>query len=70
MSISDSANQKLVAELVARNVISKAENCDELVVALEREYPFRDDDPKGREIWLDALLRHAHDHIRHERQKM
>ena len=67
--MSDLTYRKHVADMIVRRVLSHVENCEELAAALKREYPFGDD-PQGREIWLDALLRHTHEYLVQERQKM
>ena len=63
------ATLKHIADTVIRRVLSQVENRTDLGAALEREYPFGDD-PLERQIWLDALLRHAHEYTMHERKKM
>jgi hypothetical protein len=67
--MSDPSYRKHVADMVVRRVLSQVDNCEDLAVALKREYPFGDD-PQGREIWLDAVLRHTHAYLVEERQKM
>ena len=49
---------KLVAGLVVARILSHAAEHDDLAAALEEAYPFGDD-PSGRQVWVDALLRHA-----------
>lgn len=60
---------RLMADIVVRRVLSDPENRTDLGRALEREYPFSDH-PQGRQIWLDALLRHAYHHQSSQRQIM
>jgi hypothetical protein len=68
-NMNEPAALKQIADTVIRRVLSEMENRPDLGAALEREYPFGDD-PLERQIWLDALLRHAHEYTMHERKKM
>jgi hypothetical protein len=49
---------KLVADIVVSRILHNAEQYHDVAAALEEAYPFGDD-PHGRQVWLDALLRHA-----------
>lgn len=49
---------KLVADIVVARVLSDAVETEDLAAVLEDAYPFGND-PCGRQVWLDALLRHA-----------
>ena len=49
---------KHVADLIVDRVLSETKNIAELKAALENAYPFADH-PDGRQIWTDALRRHA-----------
>jgi hypothetical protein len=49
---------KHVADLIVDRVLSETRNRAELNAALENAYPFADH-PEGRQIWVDALQRHA-----------
>jgi hypothetical protein len=49
-----------VATLVIDQVLAEVDNNTDLCEALNAAYPFGDD-PEGREVWLEALLRNAFD---------
>ena len=49
-----------VADLIVDRVIAETKNTAELRAALENAYPFAEH-PEGRQIWIDALRRHALD---------
>jgi hypothetical protein len=49
---------KHVADLIVDRVLAESKNTAELSEALENAYPFADH-PEGRQIWIDALFRHA-----------
>jgi hypothetical protein len=49
---------KHVADLIVDRVLLETRNRAELNAALENAYPFADH-PEGRQIWMDALRRHA-----------
>lgn len=47
-----------VASLVIDRVLAKVDPNTDLCEALNRAYPFGDD-PVGREVWIEVLLRNA-----------
>ena len=49
---------KHVADLIVDRVLAESKDTAELSEALENAYPFADH-PEGRQIWIDALFRHA-----------
>jgi hypothetical protein len=49
---------KYVADLVLERVFAEIKPGEDLAVALKKAYPFGNSEV-GRQIWLDALLRHA-----------
>lgn len=51
---------KFVADLVIEKVFADMKPGDDLAEALKKAYPF-ENSKQGRQIWLDALLRHAAD---------
>ena len=46
------------ADVIIRRVLADADSTTDLADALNKAYPFGDD-PQGRDIWLEALIRVA-----------
>jgi hypothetical protein len=49
-----------VADSIIRRVLAEVTDPESLADALNRANPFGND-PHGRRLWLDALLRNAHE---------
>ena len=49
---------KHVADIVVSRILADAAQYKDVAAALEEAYPFGDD-PIERQVWMDALLRHA-----------
>jgi hypothetical protein len=54
------STMKFVADLVIERVLAELKPGDDLAEVLQKAYPF-ENSKQGRQIWLDALLRHAAD---------
>jgi hypothetical protein len=50
---------KHVADIVVSRILANAADHEDVAAALEEAYPFGDH-PHGKQVWLDALLRHAY----------
>ena len=50
---------KHVADIVVSRILANASDYEDVAAALEEAYPFGDD-PYGKQVWLEALLRHAY----------
>ena len=50
---------KHVADIVVSRILANAADYEDVAEALEEAYPFGDH-PDGKEVWFEALLRHAY----------
>ena len=50
---------KHVADIVVSRILTNASDYENVSAALEEAYPFGDD-PYGKQVWFEALLRHAY----------
>jgi hypothetical protein len=57
--MSELEDLKDVADLIIRRVLAEATDAASLAEALNRANPFGDD-PHGRRLWLEAILRNAY----------